>query len=198
MSLFSRNKIMVRMPIIRDKRGRLDVRGLDEFKRGITRVGPKLKSELRKTAIGYVDQVKPYAESLAKERQQPIAVKSIQPQLFKGLPSLRAGGSKKYAMSDGRGGKHKVPAGVIFAGAEFGSNQQKHSGHMTRHKAFYMRSFVAGHKNGSTAQFPKRSARFGRGAAGWFFYPAIREKVNPKIVLPAYFRNMNDIMRKYT
>lgn len=65
-------------------------------------------------------------------------------------------------------GAARVQTGVVvfaggkrapeFYGAEFGSLQRRSTGK----------------PKGHTTQFPVRSGRFGRGSAGYFFYPAVR------------------------
>lgn len=182
----------MKIPVLHgDRVTQADLRGIKEFQKMAMGVGRDMKKEMRGVAKGLMKPVQQEAVSRATLPLQKQVAKSIQPELFKGLPAIRAGGTKRLSLSNGRGGKHEVWAGEVFAGAEFGSNQNKYSGRRSRRTG----QIVRRNKTGSQKQFPPRTARLGRGNEGYFFYPAIRAKLNQSTILKEYFKMMDGIWR---
>lgn len=189
-----RNRDWVRIPTFSGgKVTQADVEAFRQLQKSMVGVGSDVKKEMRTFAKGLMKPAADDAMSRATLPLQKKVAKSIRPEFFKGLPAITAGGSKRLTLSNGRGGTHEVWAGEVFAGSEFGSNGGMYSGHKTRHGKFIR----AKNKTGSVKQFPPRTPRLGRGNAGYFFYPALRAKVDQPHLLKEYFKMVGQIYRKY-
>lgn len=172
---------------------RRDIDSFLQLQKMMGDVGKDVKAEMRFVARELMKPTVQDAQNRATMKLQKKVARSIKPEFFKGLPSITSGGRTKMQLSNGRGGTHEVWAGEVFAGAEFGSNGGKHAGRKTRSGKF-VRSKAS---RGSVRQFPPRTPRAGRGNAGYFFYPAIRENINEKQLLKEYYRIVGAIFRKY-
>jgi hypothetical protein len=151
----------------------------------------KFKKEISRTARDNARKVVVAARLDATVKQQPAVARSLTVDLFKGKPAVNMGGRKVAIRRNGK--KRPALAGEIAAGAEFGSNGGKHSGHMTRHKNFFERSFVHHNKRGSVKQFPPRSRKLGRGSEGYFFYPNVHKFYQQ--ILNDYQNSLSEIFK---
>jgi hypothetical protein len=125
------------------------IQGLDEFRRALKQADAALPKELAKEnqRLGrtyFVPEAKRRASTRSNPRVSTRTIASI------GAAAVQSG-VVVY------GGGKRAPE---FDGSEFGSNQRRNTGHPSG--------------KGHTTQFPARSGSFGRGSAGYFFYPAVR------------------------
>lgn len=170
-------RTIIRLPAI-GSNGKVDTRGLDDFSRDLSKAAKDIQKEVKSLGRSLmkpaVDEAK--AKAARGERQQRAMAKGsiIRTEFYRGAPAIKAGGSQKVAMSfptrANARGKHMVPAGAVFIGAEFG--------------AIYL------------PQFPKRTAKLGRGNAGSFLWPAIRENVNTDALLKEFFARTANILQR--
>lgn len=170
-----------------------DVEAFRQLQKTMNGIGGDVKKEMRDLAKGLMKPAAQDAKQRARLPLQKQVVKSVRPEFFKGFPAITAGGTKKLSLSDGRGGRHQVMAGEVFAGAEFGSNGARNAGRINRHGNFKRSKG----KTASVRQFPPRTARLGRGNVGYFFYPALRAKVDQAALLKSYFKTVGQIYKRH-
>jgi len=174
------SRVLVRMFAVSDRPGGgVDVRGLDDFSRDLAKVSKELQKQIKSLGRELVMPTVQDAKKLARQghRQQPaMAMGTImRTEFYRGAPAIKAGGSQKVAMSyptrARARGKHKVPAGAVFFGAEFGASK--------------------------LPQFPKRTPKLGRGNAGAFLWPSIRKHISDGALLKEYQRRVVAILSQH-
>lgn len=129
------------------------IQGFNELRRTLKQAGAALPKELAREnqRLGQTYFV-PEARRRAASRGNPrVSARTI--------GSIKAAAVQSGVVVQGGG-----PRAPEFYGSEFGSNQRRNTGHPSG--------------KGHTTQFPTRSGRFGRGSAGYFFYPAVRATMN--------------------
>ena len=132
---------------ITSKEGALRIEGLDDFRRTLAAANAALPKELaaENQRVG-INYFLPEARSRAQSRSNPRPGHQV-------IDSIRANKVQSGVVVSM--GRNSVPWAV---GHEFGSSQRRSTGK----------------PHGHTTQFPVRSGKFGRGNAGYFFYPAVR------------------------
>ncbi len=134
---------------------------------------PMFNQEIRKASVQLIGQVVTNVQSAASTAPNPRqAIESAKG--FRArpdrVPIVRLSGSSNFVSQSrpNRKRKKKVTRGDVFFGAEFGSDRLR--------------------------QFPGRSARFGAGNRGYFFWPTI-EKMAPTI-RDEYLKALDRILYK--
>lgn len=135
--------------------GRMDKRASQDLRDLSREISADIVVELKNAARG-----SPFYSDQAIRAAESIRVASDR------VPSVIAGGARRFTTSDGR----RVPYGSLIIGSEFGSVIPRQRERFKRPKQ----------KSGGL-QFPPRSAKQGRGNRGWWLFPRLK-RLQPSIL----------------